>query len=258
VARVQLPAPVDKAYTPFAIDTPGTWLILSDVHLPFHDRRVVELAVTSATKSGARGVLLNGDILDSHELSTFDKTPEDPRYVDEIKAGKQFLAYFRDRLPKARIVYKDGNHEERLISYLTRRAPALFGLELLSLPSLLEFKTFGVEHVSDRRVIQLGRLNVVHGHEYRPNITAPVNPARGLFLRAKASAICGHLHQTSEHHEPTIAGKPLGCWSVGCACQLNPQYSPLNRWNHGFALVDVDAGGGFSVRNLRVLNGKTV
>lgn len=258
VRASRLPEPVDRSYHPFVIDDSGAWLVLSDVHLPYHDRQTIELAIRKAKRRRAAGVLLNGDILDSHELSSFDKDPTAPRYIAERDAGLAFLRYVRDRLPKARIVYKSGNHEDRLETYLMRRAPALFGLDGVQLSSILRFSDFGIEHVGNKRVIRLGMLNVLHGHEYRHTIQAPVNPARGLFLRAKSTALCGHFHQTSEHHEPTLEGKPKGCWSTGCACQLSPAYSPLNKWNHGFAIVDVSKSGTFSVQNLRVLGGEIV
>lgn len=256
--RPSIPAPVDRTYAPFDLPEPGTWLVLSDVHLPYHDKQTVELAVKTAQRQRVAGVLLNGDILDSHELSTFDKDPSAPRYIAEREAGIQFLGWLRDRLPQARIVYKAGNHEERLDRYLMKRAPALFGLKQVQLPAILEMERFDVEWVGDKRVVRLGRLNVIHGHEYRGGQTNPVNPARGLFLRAKSTALCGHFHQTSEHHEPDITGKAKGCWSTGCACQLSPAYSPLNKWNHGFALVEVGKAGVFSVRNLRVMDGGIV
>ncbi len=258
VKAPRLPDPIERDSQPRRLGGAGWWLVLSDVHLPFHDRQAVELAVRRAKKAGARGVLLNGDILDCHSLSRFERSPDDPRYVSEIEMGREFLAWLRHMLPRAEIVWKDGNHEERLYSYLCGKAPELFGLDSLTLPNLLRMPRHGVEHVSDRRVIELGKLHVIHGHEYRPTISAPVNPARGLFLRAKSVALCGHHHQTSEHHEPTIAGKPQGAWSVGCLCGLSPRYMPLNRWNLGFALVHLGVDGTFEVRNLRVLGGKVV
>jgi predicted phosphodiesterase len=256
--RPILPSAVDRSYLPFKADPPGTWLVLSDLHLPYHDPETIELAIDLADREKAVGVLLNGDVLDCHELSTFDRDPSAPRYLAERETAIQFQEWLRFRLPDARIIWKDGNHEERLERYLWRHAPALYGLEGLTLPAIMRMKDFGIEHVGDKRVIHLGKLHVIHGHEYRPAIMAPVNPARGLFLRAKGNALCGHWHNTSEHHEPTIAGKPQGCWSVGCACNLNPAYSPLNKWCNGFAMVEVYEKGEFSVRNYRVIGGEIV
>ncbi len=253
-----LPDPVDKSTPPFSLDSDGWWLILSDTHFPFHDKKTIELAIKEALKFKVKGVLLNGDLLDFHQLSRFDKTPDDPRYTSEIEVGIKFLAWIRYKLPKARIVWKDGNHEERLVSYIINKAPALFGLKALSIPGLLEFDDFGVEYISDKRVIKAGRLHIVHGHEYRPTIQTPVNPARGLFLRAKSDALTSHFHQTSEHNEPTIDGKLQGAWSIGCACNLSPTYMPLNKWNLGFAVVDINKDGDFAVTNLRIIDGKIV
>jgi predicted phosphodiesterase len=253
-----LPEPIEVGYAPAQHNDEGWWLVLSDVHMPFHDKRTVELAVERAVELKAHGVLLNGDILDCHELSRWEKSPDDPRIKSEIEMGKELLAWLRGKLPRAKIVWKDGNHEERLHAYLLANARALYGLAAVSWPSLLEFAKRRVHYVSDRRIVRLGELNVIHGHEYRPNITAPVNPARGLFLRAKNVALCGHFHQTSEHHEPTITGKAQGAWSTGCACNLAPRYMPLNKWNHGFAMVYLRRGGRFEVRNHRVLDGQIV
>lgn len=254
----QLPEPLDRSLRPYVLPEAGWWLVLCDIHLPFHDRVTVELAVAAARKRGVVGVQLNGDTLDMHELSRFDKSPDDPRYRDEVDMGVQLLAWLRHRLPKAVIVWKDGNHEERLRSYLCGKAPALHGLRGMDIPGQLEFDRFGVQYVSDRRVVQAGKLNIVHGHEYPGGATSPVNPARGLFLKAKGNALCGHHHQPSEHHEPTITGKPQGAWSVGCACGLTPYYSPLNKWALGFALVHFDAAGDFEVENRRVIGGRVV
>lgn len=253
----KLPAAVDRSYPAFEIAEPGWWLCLSDTHFPYHDPTTIELAIAAARKRKAVGVLLNGDLLDSHGLSKFDKDPSAPRYCEEIKVCKGFLEYLRHKLPSARIVFKEGNHDERLNLYVMRNAEALFGLELLTLSALLDLKQFGVEHVGDKRVIRFGKLAVIHGHEY-PAVNNPVNPARGLFLRAKSVALCGHFHQTSEHFEPDIRGYKHGAWSQGCACQLNPRYAPLNKWNHGFAMIQLEKGGNFSVDNMRVIDGKAV
>lgn len=85
-----------------------------------------------------------------------------------------------------------------------------------------------------------------------------MNPARWLYLRAGSTAMCGHFHRSSEHHERVLSQKTHGVWSVGCACYLHPRYSPLNQWNHGFAFVRVEQDGWFQVENRRVIEGRAV
>lgn len=251
-----LPDPAPREYAPFTIDTPGHWLILSDIHVPYHDRATLELAVSEAKRRGVVGVLLNGDTLDSHEISNHDKDPSAPRYVEEVETAKKLLAWLRGQLPGTRIVLKEGNHEERLGRYVLQRAPALFDLEGVSLPTLLHLEDFGAEWVNDKRVIHLGKLCVVHGHEYRGG--GGVMPARWLYLRTRYVAMCGHFHRSSEYGDRDIRGKEERSWSVGCACHIHPRYAPLNSWNQGFAFVDVASDGNFSVDNRRVHNGKVV
>lgn len=254
--RPRLPEPVPTPFEAFRLSTPGPWLILGDVHLPYHDRKTIELAVAEAKRRRVVGVLLNGDALDSHEISVHDKDPRAPRYVEEIEQGRKFLAYLRSRLPNAEIVYKEGNHEDRLGRYIVQRAPALTGLEGVDLPSFLKFADYGVQWVGDKRVVWAGKLAILHGHEYRGG--GGVNPARWLFLRTHAVAMCGHFHRSSEHNERNIRDRADAAWSVGCACNLTPKYDPLNKWNHGFAFVDWTKDGLFTVENKRVLGGKVV
>jgi hypothetical protein len=52
-------------------------------------------------------------------------------------------------------------------------------------------------------------------------------------------------------------GKSVTTWSLGCLSELNPAYMPLNKWNHGFAIVDLsDNGEDFHVKNYRIHKGK--
>lgn len=257
-AGPDMPAAVAAEYAPHVIDRAGWWLVLSDIHAPYHDRTTLELAVGEARRRGAVGVILNGDTLDSHEVSRHDRDPSAPRYVEEVEVVKRLLAWLRGQLPRAELVAKEGNHEERLQRYIVGRAPALFGLEGIDLPSLLKLRDVGCEWVGDRRPVALGKLNVIHGHEYPGGAASPVNPARGLYLKARSVALCGHHHQTSEHHARDIRGQAEAAWSVGCACFLHPAYMPLNNWNLGFALVEVASDGTFRVENRRVLGGKVV
>jgi hypothetical protein len=67
--------------------------------------------------------------------------------------------------------------------------------------------------------------------------------------------MCFHFHQTSEHTEPTISGEIITCWSVGCLCNLHPEYMPLNKWNHGFAEI-YNEDGFFNVKNRKIINYK--
>lgn len=240
----------------YELPGPMRILRLSDVHIPYHSREAVQVAVKYGKDHGANTILLSGDIFDFFTISRWEKDPRKRNLPGEIEAGRQFLRYIRREFPDARIVFKEGNHEERWESYLRSKAPELLGLDEFTWQGVYRLNDHAIEHVGDRRPIQLGKLIDIHGHEYRFNISNPVNPARGLFLRGKVHAICGHFHQTSQHSEKRLDNHVVATWSTGCLCDLHPDYAPINNWNHGFVFAEIGPDGDFAVTNLRIVNGK--
>ena len=252
----QTPLPESRAesWNPFVLDASRV-LILSDVHVPFHDVAALTAALKFGDERKPDCVLLNGDTADFYTISRYDTDPRKRDFPGEIAAVRQFLRHLRDRYPKARIVYKLGNHDERWLAYLWRKAPELLGLPQTGYESILGADDLGVELVQDQRIIQAGLLSILHGHELPKGLTNPVNPARGVFLRAVDIALIGHHHRTSEHTETTMMGRTITCWSTGCLCELHPEYARINRWNHGFAWLNLAADGQFRIENKRVRNG---
>lgn len=235
------------------------WLVLSDIHIPYHDEKAIIRVLEFAVDAGVTGVVLNGDTLDCYQLSSFSRDPRAREFGHELDLARELLDLIADYLPGVKIYWKDGNHEERFHRYLMNKAPELLNIEWVSLQAFLELKDRGVEYIDNKRIIRLGKLAIIHGHEYSTPKLGPVNPARWLFTRAKEIAICGHYHQTCEHNEPTISDKLIACWSTGCLCDLHPKYMPLNNWNHGFAYVEItDDAGGFLMHNKRIVGGSIV
>lgn len=58
-------------------------LILSDVHLPYHDLDALVAAVEHGIKKGIDSIYLNGDILDCYQISRFIKDPQAMSFSDE-------------------------------------------------------------------------------------------------------------------------------------------------------------------------------
>lgn len=231
-------------------------LVLSDVHIPYHDNTALDIAIRAGKKFAPDCILLNGDTADFYSVSDWERDPRKRSLKDEIPAVRNLLCYLRAQFPKARIVWKDGNHEERWWRYLKVKAPELFGMPEFSLNALLWMEQLRVEYVGEMRPLRFGKLFILHGHEYRFPIANPVNPARGLFQRAKTLAACGHFHQSSQHSERDLSEKVVSTWSLGCLCDLHPGYRPINNWNHGFGLLQIDKGGVFELENKRIIEGK--
>ena len=253
-----LPTSDEREYLPFEIKGHKRVAIFSDIHVPFHSIDCITSAIDFCKKEKPDALLLNGDTIDFFRLSRFIKDPRKRSFKQELDTFRALIDVFKKELD-CKIIFKLGNHEERYEHFLFEKAKELVGVEEFEFENIIKARASDIDVVSDKRVIKLNDLFDIHGHEYVGGISAPVNPARGLFLRGKVSCIQGHNHQTSEHTEPTMSGKMITTWSLGCMCELHPPYMPLNRWNHGFAIVELDSNGvDYEVRNKRILKGKVL
>ena len=237
----------------------GRYLILSDVHIPYHDEESLSTALQWGLDNSIDTIILNGDIMDCYPVSSFIKDVAMPTLREEIEMTVAFFAYIRDLFPTQPIYYKLGNHEERIKNFILRSAREFADVESLKIEHLLHLDEYKINLVH-REIIKLGKLNVLHGHEMGESVFSPVNPARGMFLKAKSNMIFGHNHQVSHHSENNINGENTGVWSTGCLCTLSPDYRPFayTKWSHGFACVDVNEDDTFHVNNMRIIHGKIV
>ena len=236
-------------------------LIISDTHIPYGDKEAIRAMLTWARDMKERigRIILNGDSIDFKRISHWRHDPLDIRVLDEITIFQEFLALLRKLFPNVPIDMREGNHEFRWQDYLFRKAEELSELEEIQLDRVLQLAKYGVNWVPNKITVKFGKLNILHGHEYGRSIFSPVNPARGLFNRGMgANAICGHFHRTSEHIWVNLDEETKGTWSIGCLCDLYPDYAPkpFNVWNHGFAFVEQNDEGDFEVHNKIIIDGK--
>jgi len=250
--KPQMPPSIAEPWLPFDLGNGIKVAILSDIHIPYHSVIALEAAVKYCKKRRPDVVLLNGDFADFYSISRHQKDPSKRDFKGEIEAVQQGLAWIRGQFPKARIVFKAGNHEERWQSWLWNQAPEISDFDRMSLKEWLDADKYGIEVVADQRPIMAGKLPIMHGHEMGKGISAPVNAARGLFLRTISTMLVGHGHRTSQHVEPDWKHVDTATWSTGCLCDLNPAYAVINKWNSGAANVDVDNEGEFHVNNFRI------
>jgi predicted phosphodiesterase len=253
-----MPKSMAETWTPHRMNVIGNVGILSDVHVPYHSEIAVAAAVGFLKDQELSGLLLNGDIADFYAISRYMKDPKQRDFKGELQAVRDFLAYLRQEFPDIPIVYKTGNHEERWQHWLWQHAAEISDDPRMSLTAWLGFTENNIELVEDKRPVLLGKLPVLHGHELPSGMAAPVNVARGAFMKTLSTVMVGHSHRTSNHAESDMWHKETGCWSTGCLCDLRPEYARVNRWNWGFATVTVHKGGAFDVHNYRVMQDGTV
>jgi predicted phosphodiesterase len=219
-------------YFPTACDN---ILLISDVHVPFHNEVALQLAIDYGIKENVNTIFFNGDILDNFSVSSYLKKQGITTHREEFDKVRQFLDYMRYKFPKAKFIWKDGNHEERYIKYLMLKAPELYGDDEYRIDVKLDFYNRGIEYITDKRPVYIGGLMVLHGHELMG--TGGVNPAKTAVDKLGINIIVGDKHRTQTFVKPRGDGSVVCGWSVGHLGEANPEYMRLNNWNYGFAHI---------------------
>lgn len=252
-----LPTSEKETFPNFVIKGHKKGVILNDIHFPYQDNEALTAALNYAKKEKPDFIFLNGDIIDVHSLSYFMKDPRKKRFSEELQLLADFVTEL-DKQFKCKIYFKFGNHEERYDNFLFQKAHELLGVEEFSLEAIVKKRIPKIEIIGARRSVIIAGLPFIHGHEFGRGMMAPVNAARGLFLQAKHSCVKGDCHSTSEHVEKDIMDKMITTWSVGCLCGLTPFFAVRNKWNHGFAMIDILGDKKYKFRNFRIFNGEVL
>lgn len=212
--------------------------VFGDVHIPFHDNTALETMFTKFEEENVDSIFINGDLLDFYQLSFHEKDPRVVHFKDEIEAGKEFLAYIRERFPDIPIYYITGNHENRFERYLRIKASELLDMDEFRLDVILQVAAYKIEFIPFRSKVVFGDYTIEHGDKI-PGAGGVV-PARTLLMRLKSNSIVNHFHKSSESSQRVYGvGEPttIKAYSLGCMCDLAPEYMEINEWNHGFAIM---------------------
>lgn len=232
-------------------------LVISDLHIPYHDIGAVTCALDYGKKHKINCIVINGDLLDFHQMSRFVKDPRKRSAVHEIQDGIDFLTVLRKQFKHVPIYWLFGNHDIRYEIWMKSVAPILFMDDYYKLEDRMGLVKLRVTALNHTTIIKAGMLNILHGHTIFRGSSSPVSPARTIFLKCNESTICGHTHKVSENTSTKLNGDIITCWSTGSLCELNPEYAPhANSYSHGFAHVRIKPNGYFNVSNYRLKDGR--
>ena len=232
-------------------------LVISDLHIPYHDVDAITTAIEYGLKNEVNTIFINGDLIDFHQLSRFEKDPRKRSVKEEFSATKHFLVSLREAFPQIDIFWLKGNHDVRYEKWLMTKVYEVFDDEYYHLEQRLALNEQKIQLIDDNVLVKAGKLSITHGHHIMKGFFSPVNSARGAWMKAKQSVLIGHVHKVSNHVEVNMDGQTFGCWSTGSLCELKPSYNPLvSNYQHGFAHVTIDRSGDFSVRNFQIIDGK--
>jgi len=221
---------------------PTVSLVSGDWHIPYHDKRAVEVfcRVVEHVKPDISVSL--GDVLDCSQFSAYPPTYRMPEteYEDDITEANRVL----DRIGAAseELVLVEGNHEYRLDRWAaaTREGKGSYaslaprhrltkGRKCRYIP----YDNLGGTYPHFRLN---SRISVLHGWSYAKHATK-----NHLALSQGRSIIHGHTHRVdmSLIQDVWSPGHIVQSRSAGCLCQLVPLYrtsSPVE-WCHAFILA---------------------
>lgn len=225
------------------------FVVISDIHFPYQDDKAIKAALDFIKTNPVDTIILNGDILDFYDVSSFDKDPDRINSLQkEIDMAQKFFKKLRTIKPDARIVFIKGNHSSRLERYL-KKHPELYSLNALKLPNLLGLDKFNIEY-SDKG-IKLGNLKIIHGDIVRKYSGYS---ARAEMEKHDCSGISGHVHRLAIYYKRTPT-RDLMWAESGCLCDLNPEYIDSPSWNQGFLYGYVEKDS-FAILPIPIVNGK--
>ncbi len=230
--------------------------VMSDIHLPLHDRPTLMATASFLKEKGIDALILNGDILDCTNLTRHtQRKPMRYTWGQELEVARVFFKSLRVLFPKIPILYLEGNHENWVKQYLVSRATQLSGD--YELEKVLGLDKLDIRWLPEDRVVKYGKLYIMHGHQLR--IGGSSNVAEKVLRKAGVNVMCGHWHQQSYYEKKNLVDEIHACWINGALCDLHPDYMPYNNHGHGFATVELlDDDGTFSVSQRKVVNGRVI
>lgn len=120
---------------------------ISDLHIPFVRMDLIETIINRT--SGARYLVINGDLLEGQLLSNFPKEKHIP-FLDEYKAGLYLLKEFSKRYEKVIVI--DGNHDTKRYKRLLENMPST--LNFLFPKSPLQLMVAGYDYDYNFEIIE--------------------------------------------------------------------------------------------------------
>jgi UDP-2,3-diacylglucosamine pyrophosphatase LpxH len=229
-----------------------TWAVLNDLQIPFHDVKVVDLVLAFIDDLKPHGVVLNGDVVDCYELSTYVRDPLTRAGLDiEIRGAGRLM----DRLARSTSerVWIGGNHEDRLRRYLWRNAQALRLDADTEFERLFRLGEYGFTWKPYGDLIRLGKLTVTHGSLVR---THSAYTAKVHYEKYGTSVLIGHTHRLGIYYRTNATGV-YAAYENGCLCRLDPEYVIYPDWQQGFSVVHVEENGYFHVQQIPILRRRT-
>jgi UDP-2,3-diacylglucosamine pyrophosphatase LpxH len=235
-----------------------SYLIVPDIHVPFHCPKAVKLITKLIEKLNPDGLVQLGDALDAFQISTYSKDPGRRNLLaEDIEDYKQILNEWSCKLKRgAEIHLLEGNHEHRLSRYIASSCRDLHGL-VPDWPTLLGLdirnklgKHKWVWHKYNKwNSCKLGDVVLMHGFYYNQHAAATA------LAKYKTSVIFGHTHRvayvTDGHHYAAMLGH------ISNEVETAHQPTPTG-WQQSVGILRIDRCGKSHLEIILIHDGRAV
>jgi len=231
--------------------------LLSDLQVPFHDPKAVDITIDYCLDEKVDCVIINGDLVDFYHLSSFEKDPRMRDFKAEYDTILMMLGYLRNRFGDMPIYYNlDANHEARYERFMRTKGAELIGVASLDLEDILLLNNFNIIPLKGYDHVRWGKLPIIHGDTvFRRG--SGVNPAKTFFDKLRQSCIASHVHRTAEYNTKNkLDNDHFTCFTVGHLMHPNVEYCKhVDEYNQGFAIIEKDKNGYYRVHNKKIVKG---
>lgn len=224
--------------------------------MPHADLRSVRLIMDFAVDFKPDEIIFLGDYHDVSCVSSFDKDPKkDHRFLsDELAYGISYLKEMDGLFPRAKFVFIEGNHCQRIKRYINRNAPKIADKidmkEILGIPARWQYLPYG-----QKGFHRIGRNWIaIHGTIYNKHF------AHSLVTKYGCNVIQGHVHRIQEHYITKFDGevlKAMSCGWLGDPSEAD-YISDFADWQQGFAIGYFKPNGDGFVQNVPIINHQAV
>jgi predicted phosphodiesterase len=230
-------------------------LVCPDAHHPYVDRRAWDCFLGAAEVLRPDVLVIIGDFADCYAISSHPKHPSRRiSFPEEMEATQKALAELQ-RLAIPRVVFCEGNHEQRLERYITANCPELFGT-VAGMRDMLQIdKRRGWEWHPYKTFVRIGQMAFTHEVG-----RCGVNALRQTLIDFGDNIAFGHTHRLGTMYAGTVDGKTHVGLNVGwlgdvSAVDYRFQFMCHREWQHGFGLIDQDADGVSWCQAVPIING---
>lgn len=217
------------------------WAI-SDLQVPYHDRRAVDAVAQAITdlKDDDDIVLTIGDEMDMQTISRWSQGTA-LEWERSIGRDRDATVQVLRDLQVQHVLRS--NHTDRLFNSLMKRLPGMLGLPELELENFLRLPELGITFHREAFHVAPGWV-AMHGDEAGLSQIAG-QTAQGLSKKVGLSVVCGHTHRLGlQPYTQSVNGRTtrtLYGFEVGNLMDMGKaKYARTHNWQAGFGLLYVD------------------